>query len=132
MTLPAVPPAVAAVLADYAAGLAPDRGAEKAAVKAALGALVEAAPGRSVEVRVPPHAAVQAIAGTNHRRGTPSAVVETNARAWLELAVGRLSWPDAVLTGAVRASGQRSDLGAWLPLFSGEEETEIVAKHPIE
>lgn len=127
-----MPPEIRVVLADYDAGREPGRLDEKAAVKAALAALVDTAPGRSVEVRVPPYAAVQAIAGTNHRRGTPAAVVETNARTWLELAVGRLPWSDAVLTGAVRASGQRSDLGAWLPLFGSPEATEIVAKHPNE
>lgn len=106
------------VLADYDAGRQPDRINEKAAVKAALAALVDLAPGRSVEVRVPPHAAVQAIEGTSHRRGTPSAVVEADARTWLELAVGRTAWSDAIAVGAVRASGQRSDLGGLLPLFT--------------
>jgi hypothetical protein len=121
-----VPPQVAAVLADYDALVTPDRSAEKAAVKAALAALVEIAPGRSVEIRIPPHAAVQAIEGTSHRRGNPSAVVETNARTWLELAVGRLSWAAALESGAVHASGERSDLGHLLPIWSS---TEIVVKY---
>ena len=88
----------------------------KAAVKASLAALVEVAPGHAVEVRVPPYAAVQAIGGTRHRRGTPPAVVECDARTWLELAAGRLSWSDAVADGRVRASGERSDLSEHLPL----------------
>jgi hypothetical protein len=114
-----MPPAViAAVLADYDAGRQPERVDEKAAVKLALTALTEVAPGRSVEVRIPPYAAVQAIEGTNHRRGTPSAVVETDARTWLELAAGRLSWAKAVSDGTVIASGERSDLAALLPLFT--------------
>ena len=124
-----VPAEISAVLADYDAGRAPERASEKAAVKAALAALVEIAPGRSVEVRVPPHAAVQAIEGTSHRRGNPSAVVETDARTWLELAVGRRSWSDAIGSGAVHASGERSDLSRLLPIWPA---TEIVVKRTIE
>ncbi len=125
----AVPLEIAAVLADYDAGIIPERASEKAAVKAALAALVEIAPGRSVEVRVPPYAAVQAIEGTSHRRGNPSAVVETNARTWLELAVGRRTWAEATGSGAVHASGERSDLSGLLPLWSA---TEIVAACTIQ
>ncbi len=92
------------------------RDRQRAAVKASLAELVARAPGRSVEVRVPPLAAVQAVPGATHRRGTPPAVVETDPRTWLALAVGQLSWSQAVATGRVRASGARSDLSAYLPL----------------
>jgi hypothetical protein len=95
-----------------------DSAALKAEVKASLEVLRERAPGRSVEVRIPPFAAVQAVPGHTHRRGTPSAVVETDAATWLDLAHGRLSWADAVASGRVRASGERSDLSAFLPLFT--------------
>jgi hypothetical protein len=74
------------------------------------------APGRSVEVRVPPYAAVQAIPGVRHTRGTPPAVVETDAETWVGLATGRLSWADAEGSGAISASGERADLSAYLPL----------------
>ena len=104
------------VLAVWAAGGTPDRLDVKAAVKASLAELVARAPGRSVEVRVPPYAAVQAIEGATHRRGTPPAVVECDARTWLELAAGRLAWADAVADGRVRASGERSDLSSHFPL----------------
>lgn len=107
---------VLAVLAVYDQGAVPDRLTAKAAVKATLAALVETAPGRAVEVRVPPFAAVQAIGGTTHRRGTPPAVVECDARTWLALAAGLLAWPDAVADGRLRASGERSDLSVHLPL----------------
>jgi hypothetical protein len=100
----------------WEAGGTPDRLAVKGAVKASLARLVETAPGHAVEVRVPPFAAVQAIEGTRHRRGTPPAVVECDARTWLALASGRLAWDDAVSDGRVRASGERSDLSAHLPL----------------
>ncbi|OLT23811.1 hypothetical protein BJF81_09490 [Ornithinimicrobium sp. CNJ-824] len=74
------------------------------------------APGRSVEVRVPPYAAVQCIEGPRHTRGTPTNVVETDAATWLALATGRLSWAQAVEEGTVSASGQRADLSGHLPL----------------
>jgi hypothetical protein len=80
-------------------------------------ALLEAkAPGRSVEVRVPPYAAVQCIEGVRHTRGTPPAVVETDAQTWIAVAVGELSWGDAVDAGRVSASGERTDLTPYLPL----------------
>ena len=93
-----------------------DRAAQKEAVKASLALLRERAPGRAVEVRVPPYAAVQAVPGHTHRRGTPAAVVETDPVTWLALADGTLAWADAVADGRVRASGERSDLSAFLPL----------------
>ena len=74
------------------------------------------APGRSVEVRVPPYAAGQCIEGPRHTRGTPTNVVETDAATWLALATGRLSWVEAVEAGTVRASGRRADLSGHLPL----------------
>lgn len=76
------------------------------------------APGRSVEVRVPPFAAVQAIAGPRHTRGTPPNVVETDPLTWLRLATGRMTWGAAVDAGVVRASGARADLTEYLPLLS--------------
>lgn len=113
-----LPDSVADALAAYEAGEEPARVLEKAAVRECLAALVEVAPGKSVEVRVPPYAAVQAAEGVNHRRGTPSAVVETDPRTWVELATGRLTWAAAVATGKVSASGERSDLSPYLPLFA--------------
>jgi hypothetical protein len=107
---------VEAVLAAWDAGVAPDRAELKSAVKESLAVLVAVAPGHAVEVRVPPYAAVQAIEGTRHRRGTPPAVVECDARTWLELVSGRIRWADAVDDGRVRASGERSDLSPYLPL----------------
>ncbi|WP_153397898.1 sterol carrier family protein [Ornithinicoccus halotolerans] len=86
------------------------------AVRYTLEELAARAPGRSVEVRVPPHGAVQAVEGPRHSRGTPSNVVETDAATWLSLATGELRWVDAVAQGRVRASGGRADLDAWLPL----------------
>lgn len=83
--------------------------------------LADAHPGRSVEVRVPPYAAVQCGVGDpgpTHTRGTPPNVVETDALTFLRLATGRLAWADAVTAGSVRASGLRADLSSALPLLS--------------
>ena len=87
------------------------------AVRYTLEELATRVPGRSVEVRVPPHGAVQCIEGPRHTRGTPTNVVETDALTWLALATGELAWDDARGSGAVRASGSRADLTAYLPLL---------------
>ena len=78
--------------------------------------LIRQVPGRSVELRVPPHVAVQFVEGPRHTRGTPPNVVETDAATWLRLASGRTTWADAIADGAVSASGNRADLAAHLPL----------------
>ncbi|MBO2456115.1 sterol carrier family protein [Actinomadura violacea] len=88
----------------------------RGAVRFLLDRLAELAPGRSVEVRVPPHAAVQCIAGPHHTRGTPPNVVEMDAGTWIGLATGRLSWADAIAGHRVRASGSRADLSEYVPL----------------
>jgi len=94
----------------------PPRPALAAAVRSSLRTLEHQAPGHSVEVRVPPFGAVQCVEGPRHTRGTPPNVVETDAETWLGLATGRLGWAAAVASGAVRASGERADLSAFLPI----------------
>ncbi len=84
-----------------------------------LALLETRAPGRSVEVRVPPYAAVQVVPGVRHTRGTPPAVVELDAETWVALATGALTWPDAEAAGRLRASGERADLSPYLPLGPG-------------
>jgi len=86
-------------------------------VRALLRTLADSAPGRSVEVRVPPYGAVQCVEGLRHTRGTPPNVVETDPVTWVELACGRLEWAQAVTDGKIRASGTRTDLSAYLPLM---------------
>src|SRR5690554_5372578 len=93
-----------------------DRTIVATAVRYLLQLLATEAPGTTVEVRVPPHGAVQCIEGPNHTRGTPPNVVETDAATWLALATGTLAWADAVGSGRVSASGQRADLSAQLPV----------------
>jgi hypothetical protein len=92
------------------------REVSKAEVKRYLSALQERAPGRAVEVRVPPYAAVQAIGGGTHTRGTPRAVIEMDGATWIALATGETAWAEAVASGKVHASGERADLSPYLPL----------------
>ncbi|WP_116450838.1 sterol carrier family protein [Blastococcus litoris] len=94
----------------------PPRSVVGAAVKTSARWMAQQVPGRSVEVRVPPHVAVQCIEGPRHTRGTPPNVVETDAATWLRLVSGRVTWADAVAAGKVTASGNRADLSALLPL----------------
>jgi hypothetical protein len=94
----------------------PARAELAAAVRSSLRVLPQVAPGHSVEVRVPPFAAVQCVAGPRHTRGTPPNVIETDSRTWLELATGRLSWADAMDQGRIAASGSRADISALLPV----------------
>ncbi len=85
-------------------------------VKTTLNALTVKAPGRAIEVRVPPYAAVQCGEGPTHTRGTPPNTIEMDAQTWLALASGELAWDQAVASGAVLASGSRADLAQFLPL----------------
>ena len=85
-------------------------------VKTTLNALTVKAPGRAIEVRVPPYAAVQCGEGPTHTRGTPPNTIEMDAQTWLALASGELSWDQAVASGAVLASGSRADLAQFLRL----------------
>jgi hypothetical protein len=109
-------PAISAVIADLTDGRSPDATMLGKAVRELLRALSVTAPGRSVEVRVPPYGAVQCVAGPRHTRGTPANVVETDPVTWVELASGRLAWADALAQGRVHASGSRTDLSPYLPL----------------
>ncbi|MDN5727677.1 MAG: sterol carrier family protein [Propionibacteriales bacterium] len=93
---------------------------EGAACRTLATALAEENPGQTLEVRVPPYAAVQcgfAGDGPTHTRGTPPNVVETDPRTFLRLATGRLPWDEARTAGDVRASGIRADLSSMLPVL---------------
>jgi hypothetical protein len=108
------PGGLAAVLRWLDGGPAPDRAVQRAAVKQSLAALAELAPGRSVEVRVPPFGAVQCVPGPRHTRGNPPNTVEADPHTWLALVTGRLTWADAVRSGRLAASGSRAGEVAWL------------------
>ena len=100
------------------AGQDAERADLEVASRALARVLAARAPGRSVELRIPPFAAVQIIEGQTHRRGTPPAVVEISPTDWVRLATGRITWAEAADDGTVRASGVRSDLSPYLPLLS--------------
>ncbi|MCL6302108.1 sterol carrier family protein [Streptomyces kronopolitis] len=95
-----------------------DRRALAATTRLLADVLADRAPGGSVELRVPPFAVVQCVAGPKHTRGTPPNVVETDPLTWIRLATGRTTWAEAREAAAVSASGERSDIGGYLPLLS--------------
>ena len=107
---------VAPVLRALDDGLLPEPDELRAAARYLLQLLAARHPGRVLEVRIPPVAAVQCLPGPVHTRGTPPNVVETDPVTWVRLAAGRLGWADAVGSAAVSASGPRADLAAYLPL----------------
>jgi hypothetical protein len=93
----------------------PPRAVVATAVKTTARWLAQQVPGRSVELRVPPHVAVQLIEGPRHTRGTPPNVVETDPATWLRLTTGMTTWADELAAGRISASGNRADLSAHLP-----------------
>jgi hypothetical protein len=86
------------------------------AIRYLLEELAEVAPGNSVEVRVPPLGATQCIEGSRHTRGTPPNVVEISPRVWFDLALGYLTWDQALAEHKVSASGVKASLSEVLPL----------------
>ena len=82
----------------------------KIQVKQILKVIEEIAPGRSVELRIPPYAAIQCVEGGNHRRGTPPNVVEMSAQTLLNLSKEPQKWDQLCSEGAISASGTNSNL----------------------
>jgi hypothetical protein len=96
---------------------APERSALAEAVRLTARTLAAAAPGASVEVRVPPFVAVQCISGPRHTRGNPPNVVETDARTWLLIATGLATVADAASRGLLQMSGGRApEVATLLPV----------------
>jgi hypothetical protein len=108
---------IAAAIAALDTDNGPPRAIQRDAVRALLALLAARAPGRTVEVRVPPYGAVQCVAGPRHTRGTPPNVVECDPLTFLRLAAGRLEFAEAVADGRATASGTRADLTTLLPLI---------------
>ncbi len=102
---------------DLPVPMPPSAGALRVTVRLLARTLAATWPGRSVEVRIPPHVAVQCLGGPRHTRGTPPNVVEADPVAFAEVAAGRRAWADAVADGSIRASGKRSDLRDLLPVL---------------
>lgn len=89
-----------------------------AAVRTVCALLAQQFPGGTVELRVPPYAAVQLGIGERgrHTRGTPPNVVQTDPATLLELADGTLDWAEAREAHRVQASGIYAELAALWPL----------------
>ena len=83
----------------------------KAQVKQILKVVQEVAPGRSVELRIPPFTAIQCVGGSTHRRGTPPNVVEMKAETLISLLERPEDWQQFCESGAISASGANSNLG---------------------
>ena len=82
----------------------------KLQVKLVLNLIKSISPGKSVELRVPPYGAIQCVAGSNHRRGTPPNTVEMSGQTLIRLINEPSLWNDLCESGEVRASGLLSDL----------------------
>jgi hypothetical protein len=82
----------------------------KIQVKQILKVIEKIAPGKSVELRIPPYAAIQCVEGGNHRRGTPPNVVEMDAQTLLKLSKEPQKWDQLCSEGAISASGTNSNL----------------------
>ena len=83
----------------------------KTQVKQILKVVQELAPGRSVELRIPPYAAIQCVKGGNHRRGTPPNVVEMSGHTLIKLVENPTSWDEFCCKGLIFASGTNTNLG---------------------
>jgi hypothetical protein len=81
-----------------------------AIVKVVLDLIKDISPGKSVELRVPPYGAIQCVAGSNHRRGTPPNSVEMSGQTLIKLINEPSLWITLCESGEVRASGLLSDL----------------------
>lgn len=93
-----------------------DKETLKSAIKYSLQLLHQQIPGKSVELRIPPFAAISIVEGKNHKRGTPPSIIEISALTWLELVKGLKTWNQATGEGLISASGPNTDLSRYLPI----------------
>jgi hypothetical protein len=82
------------------------------AVKEILDLIKKISPGKAVELRIPPYGAIQCVAGSNHKRGTPPNTVEMNAQVLIQLRSNPKMWAELVASGQISASGVASDLSS--------------------
>ena len=82
----------------------------KSQVKMILKVVEQIAPGKLVELRIPPYAAIQCVAGGTHRRGTPPNVVEMAGETLVNLVDDPAKWENFCNQGLISASGTSSDL----------------------
>jgi hypothetical protein len=79
-------------------------------VKEILKIVQQVSPGNSVELRIPPYAAIQCVAGSVHRRGTPPNVVEMSAQTLIKIIENPNLWEQLCSIGMISASGTNSNL----------------------
>ena len=79
-------------------------------VREILRIIQQVAPGKSIEIRIPPYAAIQCIAGKTHRRGTPPNVIEMNGQTLIKLFNDPSLWEQLCMQGDIAASGASSNL----------------------
>jgi hypothetical protein len=79
-------------------------------VREILKIVQQVAPGNSVELRIPPYAAIQCIPGSVHRRGTPPNVVEMSGQTLIELVGNPTYWDEFCQKGRISASGTNANL----------------------
>ena len=79
-------------------------------VREILKIVQQVAPGNSVELRIPPYAAIQCVAGSVHRRGTPPNVVEMSGQTLIELVGNPPNWDEFCHKGRISASGTNANL----------------------
>ena len=82
----------------------------KSRVKEILKMVQEVAPGNSVELRIPPYAAIQCVSGSVHRRGTPPNVVEMSGYTLIKLVEDPTCWEKFFYEGLISASGTNANL----------------------
>ena len=82
----------------------------KRQVKKILKVVRQIAPGKLVELRIPPYAAIQCVEGGNHRRGTPPNVVEMSGESLINLVKEPANWEIFYNQGLISASGTSSNL----------------------
>jgi hypothetical protein len=82
----------------------------KSQVKKILKVVEELAPGKSVELRIPPYAAIQCVPGSVHKRGTPPNVVEMSGQTLIELINNPSNWDELCHKGLISASGTKANL----------------------
>jgi hypothetical protein len=101
----------------------------KAQVKQILKLVQEVAPGRSIELRIPPYAAIQCVGVGIHRRGTPPNVVEMKAEILISLLERPEHWQQLCDLGAISASGTNSNLGNLFAEVSKLMNSEVRSKN---
>jgi len=82
----------------------------KSQVKKILKVVEQIAPGKLVELRIPPYSAIQCVAGGTHRRGTPPNVVEMAGKTLINLVDDPAKWENFCNQGLISASGTSADL----------------------